>query len=221
MEQTLHSSFGEEAFKPSDKITVIDICHRFRSRHSPNVLEAHKCPEYLLTVQCPKGEQNLGDASALSSGPSASRWKSLTFVCNLERLEAMIRVAKENPECSTYVAETAQFDVNKLIRDARQAWEEIRTRLTTAPILAYPGFPKASKSYIYGSKEWGSRSIRHSKFMIKSQILAPDSFLPLPGEAMSISIYEETRLEVTFSREEDELAITEDADYSFWYGPKG
>jgi hypothetical protein len=34
-----------------------------------------------------------------------------TLVYNLERLEAMIREAKESPDYSTYVAETAQFDV--------------------------------------------------------------------------------------------------------------
>lgn len=44
---------------------------------------------------------------------------------------------------------------NKLLHEAKQAWADIKHRLTHAPTLAYPDFKREFLMYVDGSYEWG------------------------------------------------------------------
>jgi RNase H-like domain found in reverse transcriptase/Reverse transcriptase (RNA-dependent DNA polymerase)/Integrase zinc binding domain/Chromo (CHRromatin Organisation MOdifier) domain len=49
----------------------------------------------------------------------------------------------------------------EIIRKAKEAWELLKEKLTTAPVLAYPDFSKAFKLYVDGSKEHGFGAAVH------------------------------------------------------------
>lgn len=50
---------------------------------------------------------------------------------------------------------------DQLLSDARQAWEDIKHRLTHTPTLAYPDFSREFLMYVDGSFEWGFRVAVH------------------------------------------------------------
>lgn len=46
-------------------------------------------------------------------------------------------------------------ELRQLVVQSMEAWNTIRARLISAPMLIYPDFSKPFKFYVDGSKEWG------------------------------------------------------------------